>query len=82
MRSSNRLRSSPAIRSARLRGRPVKPIDSDRNAAPARISAIIAEVRVAPIRLSVKVDQLREPWEAASSSPPITPNAAASVAVA
>ena len=42
----------------------------------------MALVRVAPIRLSVKVFQLSEPWLAASSSPPITPNAAASVAVA
>ena len=43
---------------------------------------IMAEVRVAPIRLSVNVFQLSEPCDAASTSPPMTPNAAASVAVA
>jgi len=57
-------------------------MDSDKNAAPARISAIIAEVRVAPMRLSVKVLQLSDPWPAARVSEPITPKAAASVAVA
>ena len=59
----------PAIRSARPRGSPVKPIASERNAAPARIRAIIADVRVAPIRLAVKVDQLSEPWLAARIEP-------------
>ena len=57
-------------------------MESDRKAAPASIRAIIAEVRVAPIKLSVKVRHEREPCVAASKSPPITPNAAASVAVA
>ena len=38
-------------------GRPVKPIDSDKNAAPIRIKAIMADVLVAPIRLTENVDQ-------------------------
>ena len=42
----------------------------------------MAEVRVAPIRLSVKVPQFSERCEAASTSAPSTPKAAASVAVA
>jgi len=37
---------------------------------------------VAPIRLSVNVDQFSEPCMAASTSAPMTPMAAASVAVA
>jgi aspartyl-tRNA(Asn)/glutamyl-tRNA(Gln) amidotransferase subunit A len=37
-----------AIRFASPLGNPVKPIDRDKNAAPAKIRAIIAEVRVAP----------------------------------
>ena len=46
------------------------------------ISAIMALVRVAPIRLSVKVLHVSDPWLAARMRPPITPKAAASVAVA
>ncbi len=65
-----------AIQAARARGRPVKPMDSDRNAAPARMRATIAEVRVAPIRLSPKVFQVSEPCPAASASEPMTPRAA------
>ena len=63
-------------------GRPVKPIDSDKNAAPIRIKAIMADVLVAPIRLTENVDQLRDPWAADSIKAPTTPTAAASVAVA
>ena len=48
---------SEPIHWASARGRPVKPMASDRKAAPDRMSAIIAEVRVAPIRLSMKVCQ-------------------------
>ena len=57
----------------------MKPIDSFRKAAPARISAIIAEVRIAPIRLSRKLCQFSEPWNSASVREPMTPMAAASV---
>ena len=42
----------------------------------------MAEVRVAPRRLSLKVNKVNDPCAAASTREPITPNAAASVAVA
>ncbi len=55
---------------------------SVRNAAPIRMKATMAEVRTAPIRLSVKLAQFRLPCAAARISAPITPMAAASVGVA
>ena len=55
---------------------------SERKAAPIRMSAIIAEVRTAPISEAAKARADSEPWLAASSNEPMTPNAAASVAVA
>ena len=55
---------------------------TDRNAAPARMKAIMHDVRVAPIRLSWKVAQVSWPVTRESSSAPATPKAAASVAVA
>ena len=42
----------------------------------------MADVRVAPIKLSENVLQLRDPCPAARTNEPITPMAAASVAVA
>ena len=42
----------------------------------------MAEVRIAPIRLSRKLSQVRDRCAAASTRAPITPIAAASVAVA
>ena len=42
----------------------------------------MADVLVAPIRLTENVDQLRDPWAADSIKAPTTPTAAASVAVA
>ena len=62
-----------------MRGRPVKPIDSDRSAAPARIGATMHEVRVAPMRLSMNVRHVGEPGSAADTIAP-TPPKAASVA--
>jgi hypothetical protein len=75
-------RPSEPIHSANSRGSPVKPMASARKAAPARIRAIMHEVRVAPSRLSTKERQVSEPCAAASTSEPTTPMAAASVAVA
>ena len=63
-------------------GSPVKPIASDRNDAPIKMRAIIAEVRVAPIKLAEKLSQLSERCANASNNAPTTPTAAASVAVA
>ena len=80
--SSTGLSCKVAIHAASALGSPVKPIDSARNAEPARISAIMQEVRTAPIRLSTKLSQVSERCTAASSRAPSTPNEAASVAVA
>ena len=74
--------SSDAIQAARVRGSPVKPMASDRKAAPMRIKAIMAEVRVAPSSDWLKLSQVKERCAPARSSAPITPKAAASVAVA
>src|SRR5882724_1151496 len=52
------------------------------NAAPARISMIMQERRVALIKLSKKDLRLSVPLHQASSSAPATPQAAHSVAVA
>ena len=71
-----------SIHAANARGKPVNPMDSDKNAAPIKISAIMAEVRVAPIKLSRRASHDKERWKAARISAPITPTAAASVAVA
>ncbi len=71
-----------SIQAANARGNPVKPIESDRNAAPIKIKAIIAEVRVAPMRLSKNAEAVKERWKIANVSEPRTPTAAASVAVA
>ena len=54
----------------------------DRNAAPARMKAIMHEVRVAPSRLSTKVLRSIDPVSHDSASAPNTPNDAASVGVA
>ena len=58
-------KSSDAIQAASERGKPVKPIDNDKKDAPIRINAIIAEVRVAPSRLSINVELDSEPCDAA-----------------
>ena len=55
---------------------------SVRNAAPARISAIMQYRRVPPISDSRKVAQFIEPCTVEMTSEPSTPSAAASVAVA
>ena len=55
---------------------------SVRNAAPARISAIMQYSRVPPSSDSLKVCQVSEPCAAEMTSAPSTPMAAASVAVA
>ena len=55
---------------------------SVRNAAPARISAIMQYRRVPPISASLNVAQLIEPCSVDRISEPTTPSAAASVAVA
>lgn len=61
---------------------PVNPIATVRKDAPARMNAIMHEVRVAPMTLSSTVRQVSPPSIAASSSAPTTPSAAASVGVA
>ncbi len=70
------------MNSASARGNPVNPIASVRAVAPIRINAIIAEVLVAPSKLSMKVCLVSEPCTAARMNAPITPMEAASVAVA
>src|SRR5699024_5349394 len=55
---------------------------SVRKAAPASNRAIMADVRVAPIRLAAKVSQVSERCSVEMTSAPTTPTAAASVAVA
>ena len=57
-------------------------MDKVKKAAPAKISAIMQYRRVAPIRASLNTAQLMEPCKADSTKAPITPTAAASVAVA
>ena len=57
-------------------------MDSDRNAVPAKINAIIADVQVTPNNPSQKVFQVSDLWVSASASGPITSNVAALVAVA
>ena len=57
-------------------------MDSVRNAAPARISAIMQYRRVAPSNASMKVFRFSEPCRPDSTNAPTTPMAAASVAVA
>ena len=65
-----------------IRDRYRERLESERKAAPMRMKAIMQEVRTAPIRLSVKVLHESDPCPAASTNDPITPIAAASVAVA
>ena len=55
---------------------------SVKNAAPAKIKAIMQYSRVPPSKLSLKVAQLSEPCTPEMTSEPSTPMAAASVAVA
>ena len=57
-------------------------MDNVKNAAPARMSAIMQYSRVAPISASLKVAQFMEPCKVESTNDPTTPTAAASVAVA
>ncbi|MNQ88432.1 hypothetical protein D3C85_1036920 [compost metagenome] len=80
--SQNCDRPSPPIHSASARGRPIYPMASVRNCAPARISAIMQYRRVAPSSDCLKVDRLSDPCSADRISAPTTPTAAASVAVA
>ena len=58
---------------------PVKPITTVRNAAPARMKAIMHEVRVAPISPSTKVALVSVPENHDSTSESSTPTDAASV---
>ena len=61
---------------------PVNPIETDRNAAPARMRVIMHVVLVAPATLSVNEAHVRVPLRADNKSAPRTPTAAASVGVA
>ena len=61
---------------------PVKPIAAVRKVAPARMKAIMQEVRVAPSRAPVKFSQVSEPKTSERPSAPTTPIVAASVGVA
>ena len=69
-------RSIAPIQAARLRGKPVKPIATDKNAAPSKISAIMHDVRVADKTASPNNVQLNEPDSHASNAANTTPNAA------
>ena len=64
------------------RGMPVKPIAVDRKVDAARMKQIMVLVRVAASRLSLKPCNVSVRVTSASTSAPITPTAAASVAVA
>src|SRR3546814_18990118 len=79
--SASGVSSRPAIQAARLRGNPVKPIASDRKSAPARMSAIMQEVRRAPIRLATKDARVSESCSAERRSDQVTHSKAATVAV-
>ena len=67
------------IQAAKFRGKPVKPIDIDKNAAPSKINAIMHDVRVADMTASLNSFQLNDPDVNASNVAKTTPKAAASV---
>ena len=72
-------RSKDPIHEAKFLGIPVKPIDTDKKAAPVRMKAIIQDVTVAPIRLSFNMLIERDLFDHASMTEKTTPTAAASV---
>ncbi len=71
--------SNPPIQAARLRGSPVNPMATERNAAAARMKAIMQEVRVALMSAARSFAQPNPPPTSARTRESSTPSAAASV---
>jgi len=67
------------IQAAKLRGKPVNPMETDKKAAPSKINAIMHDVRVADMTASPKSFQLNDPEPQARMVASTTPRAAASV---